>query len=173
MASQYWQIDDFRPPSTTRLRRCLFGLAWAGRRSLLQKHGFYDAMILGSGDRALACAGLGRFEDAIHMSCMSQRRATHYLEWAKPFHEKVQENMGLVEGNLLHLWHGDIADRKYVERHRGLAQMDFDPYADIALDVNGCWQWVTDKQAMHTYIREYFFLRKEDGERGMSAAGQS
>ena len=37
------------------------GLAWASRRDLLEAHGLYDACILGSGDRAILCAALGRF----------------------------------------------------------------------------------------------------------------
>ena len=32
------------------------GLAWAARRHVLARHGFYDACILGSGDRAMLCA---------------------------------------------------------------------------------------------------------------------
>lgn len=156
-------LEDFRPPTTRRLRRCAFGLAWAASRSLLSRHGFYDAMILGSGDRAMACAAFGRFDDAIYTARLAASRARHYLAWAKPFHTSVGGRIGCVAGALHHLWHGDLADRQYVERHVGLAMIDFDPQHDIRVDVNGTWAWASDKPHLHQFVREYFAIRQEDG----------
>ena len=43
-------------------RRSANGLAWASPRAILDAHGLYDACILGSGDRAVLCAGSRTFD---------------------------------------------------------------------------------------------------------------
>jgi hypothetical protein len=68
-----------------------------------------------------------------------------------------------VEGTLGNLWHGDLKDRGYRTRFEGLAPFDFDPYADIALDGQGCWRWQSAKPGLHEYVRRFFALRHEDG----------
>jgi hypothetical protein len=73
---------------------------------------------------------------------------------------------GVLDGSVLHLWHGDVGHRRYRERHDGLRHYDFDPFADIALDDNGAWRWNSDKPAMHEYVRAYFAARREDGAGG-------
>ena len=45
-----------------------------------------------------------------------------------------------------------------------LAEFDFDPAADIALDRSGCWRWNSAKPRLHAWLQEYFESRKEDGE---------
>src|SRR5262249_49610675 len=49
------------------------GLAWAARREVLDADGFYDVCVLGSGNRAMVCAALGRFEDAMVYLQMNPR----------------------------------------------------------------------------------------------------
>lgn len=158
-----WKLEDFRPGSSRGFRRGLFGLAWAAHRDLMVRHGFYDAMILGSGDRALACAAFGRFEDAIHAARLTPARQEHYLNWARPFYNEVQRNVGFLEGDLFHYWHGEISDRRYMERHKDLAQIDFDPSTDIVVDSDGVWEWSNDKKKLHDFVKQYFYLRNEDG----------
>jgi hypothetical protein len=48
-------------------------------------------------------------------------------------------------------------------RHEGFQQYQFDPYIDIAIGANGCWQWNTEKRTMHDYVSRYFSSRCEDG----------
>ncbi|HUI26907.1 MAG TPA: hypothetical protein VL403_12555, partial [Candidatus Kryptonia bacterium] len=53
----------FQPHLGNRLKRGrALGMAWAARRELLERHGLYDACILGSGDKAMVLAGLGYFD---------------------------------------------------------------------------------------------------------------
>ena len=164
VSSGYETPNDFRPVTTKCMRRGAFGLAWAAKRHLLDQGGFYDALILGSGDRALACAAYGRFEDAICAIRMNEWRAAHYLDWAKLFYRKVNGRVGYLDGALFHFWHGELRNRRYLERHNELAKLDFNPYADIKVDCQGCWEWATDKKDLHSYVEEYFSARKEDGE---------
>lgn len=155
--------EDFRPRSGKSVRRAAFGLAWAARRELISQHGFYDAMVLGSGDRALACAAIGRFEDAIAMAQMSSIRANHYLKWALPFNRDVGGLVGCVDGALFHLWHGDLENRRYVERHIDFANFDFDPDSDLVLSNEGCWTWGNGPSALSKFVENYFAHRNEDG----------
>lgn len=164
MKKGLWSPDDFRPPSSRRLRRGAVGGALAGRREFLERHGFYDAMILGGGVRALACAAFGRFDDFIHTACLNKPRINHYLKWAEPFYKELQGMVGSIEGRLFHLWHGAIDDRRYVERHRELGTLDFDPARDLVLNGTGAWDWSNAcPQNVRSLIENYFKSRFEDG----------
>jgi len=139
------------------------GGAWAGRREVLERHGLYDAAILGGGDQGTTAAAYGMFDRFIDLCSMNPHQRQHYLNWAKSFHGSVQANVGCVEGPLYHLWHGEFAKRYYRQRHHGLRPFEFDPYTDIAVADNGIWRWASDKQALHTFVRNYFAAREEDG----------
>jgi len=121
--------------SASRQRRLASnGLAWASRRDVLEAHGLYDGCILGRGDRAILCAALGRFEHCARALLMNARQEQHYLGWARPHHETVRGRIGYVPGRVLHLWHGDVANRRFGLRDQELQPFDFDPFRDIALD---------------------------------------
>ena len=141
----------------------LFGIAWAGRAEVLRACNFYDACIVGSGDRASAYAAMGQFEAAKKHMEMNEKRWDHYREWAEILHRQVRGRLGFIDSNVYHLWHGDLADRNYIDRHTGFRIFDFDPNEDIALTASGSWRWNSDKPEMHAYLRRYFQLRNEDG----------
>ncbi|SPE31986.1 conserved hypothetical protein [Candidatus Sulfotelmatomonas gaucii] len=139
------------------------GLAWAARREILDQFGFYDACVLGSGNRAIACAMLGRFCDAIDYMQMGPRWARHYMNWAQPYFEVVQGSVGFAEGGLFHLWHGELENRRYSQRHKFLGSRNFDPGKEIWLDDRGTWRWNGMKSEAEQYVRGYFEARREDG----------
>ncbi len=139
------------------------GMAWAARRDLVEEFGFYDACIIGGGDRALIAAGYNELETVIPRLSMSGRRAEHYLAWARPFAEAVAGNVGVLDGDIYHLWHGELPKRGSLVRNRILAEFGYDPVADIAIGADGPWRWASDKPAMHDYLKAYFASRDEDG----------
>jgi hypothetical protein len=139
------------------------GLAWAGRRDVLSRHGFYDARILGGGDRAIICAAYGQPELMIQRHELNDKQQAHYLAWAQPFWESVRGNVAHVEGDIHHLWHGDVAGRGLATRQSILRECGYDPHVDIAVQDSGCWGWCSDKPELHARVREYFAHRKEDG----------
>jgi hypothetical protein len=140
------------------------GHAWACRREILDIAGFYDALIMGSGDKAMISAAMGRCEDAVQAYRMNPRQAGHYRSWAEPFFDAVQGQIGFVQGQIWHLWHGDLKQRRYCDRYRNFAVFDFDPYSDIGLGRDGCWRWSSAKHDLHEYVSSYFGSRHEDGE---------
>ena len=143
--------------------KCSTGSAWAAHRSVLERHGFYDACIVGGGDSAFIRAAYGCFEEAMRLQHMNGPRRDHYMAWATPLHEAVRANVTSVDGHLLHLWHGTPQDRRYRNRNEQLEPFEFDPYTDIALEDNGVWRWNSDKPEMHAFVRGYFASRREDG----------
>jgi hypothetical protein len=145
------------------LRHSTSGLAWLTHRDILEQHGLYDACIIGSGDKAVLSAALGVPHHFAQVLEMNPRRTAHYLAWAEPYFNRVRACVGYIPGRVFHLWHGDLKNRRHQGRHRPFAQFDFDPYADIALDSNGCWRWNSEKREMQTFVRHYFESRKEDG----------
>jgi len=157
-------IDDvFEKRGADRLTRGYTGgLAWAARRSVVERHGFYDACILGGGDKAMNAAAFGAF-DQVRTLQMNPRQIEHYIDWAQPYAAEVRGCVGHVKGRICHLWHGELGHRSHRDRHVGLRRFGFDPFVDIALDRRQLWRWNSDKPAMHAYVREYFEARREDG----------
>jgi hypothetical protein len=139
------------------------GFAWAARRELLERHGLFDACILGGGDRALACAATRCFDALTDRHYMNSRQRERYRDWADPFYESVRAEIGYLDAGIFHLWHGAEKHRNTRTRHEGLQRFRFDPFADIAIGANGSWRWNTNKPDMHDYIRGYFEARREDG----------
>ncbi len=157
-------VDElFRRNIGHRLKRGhAVGFSWAARRGLLERHGLYDACILGSGDKAILIAALGRF-DLLDRLEMNERQTAHFLAWAEPFFADVRGEIGYADATLFHLWHGELKERRYRRRHEEFRRFGFDPFADIALDAQGCWRWTTAKTEMRAYLADYFAARNEDG----------
>lgn len=139
------------------------GFAWAARREVIAAARFYDACILGAGDRALLQAATGTIEQEIAARMPSPPHARHYREWAVRFHHAVGGRIGCVPGEVIHLWHGDFRDRQYRVRFDGFGRFDFDPMQDVALDDQQCWRWASPKPELHAFARRLFAVRYEDG----------
>jgi hypothetical protein len=152
---------DLRPKDP-KLRNTAWGLAWAARKDVLDRHGFYDACVMASGDIAIFCAGIGALDAPILHERMNEPTYRHYLEWARPFHETVRGSVGHLDRRIFHLWHGHYADRKYSTCMTSLRDLGFNPYTDLAKTELGCWRWNSDKPELHAHVRDYFWSRKED-----------
>jgi len=111
----------------------------------------------------MACAAYGCFDAAFERHRMNGLQQGHYLDWARPYHDTVQGEVGYLDTDIFHLWHGDRVNRFYSERFEGFRSFNFNPFTDIAINRNGTWNWNTVKPEMHEYVRAYFAARKEDG----------
>lgn len=137
------------------------GFAWAARRALLETTGFFDELILGGADTAMARAMYSAAP--FHDIELSPALASSLQRWREAFHDQVRGRVGHIGGRLLHLWHGELQARRYTERAQILVEHNFDPRADIALDEQGCWRWASDKPELHGAVAAYFSSRREDG----------
>lgn len=136
------------------------GFAWAARRELLNRHGLYDGLILGGGDLLIAKTFYTseELEPAFYPPALNNA----VERWRRPFHADVEGSVSHAEGRVLHLWHGQAANRTYVDRARILRDCEFDPECDIEPSPDGPWQWSSAKPEFHRRVREYFESRRED-----------
>lgn len=127
------------------------GFAWGARREVLDTVPLYDKALVGGADHIIAHAGAGH----IGHSCIT-KSFTDDLEsvnqWSKRFYLAVQGKIGYVQGDLFHIWHGDIAKRQYLKRIQ-----DFTPETKkiTQKDKNGLY--ITDDDS---YVKKYFDERE-------------
>lgn len=154
-------FKDFTLTPGGNKRSFAWGLAWAARREILEDHGLYDAMIVGGGPRALVSAIYGNFDKVVDAYQLNSARREHYLMWARPYQRAVDARVGYVAGRLYHLWHGDVENRNYAGRHRGL--VEFEPDADLVVGANGAWHWARSRPSLQKFLEDFFVNRAEDG----------
>jgi hypothetical protein len=138
------------------------GLAWTAPRAIAERIFVRDAG--GGGDATMAHLWAGEFTDyrftGMHRSwrrAILRRGVWHY--------RRVLGRIGCVDTTATHLYHGEMENRQYAERHRVLIQQDFDPDRDVEIDpAYGLLRWSSDKPVLHQYLRDLFVLRREDGE---------
>jgi hypothetical protein len=91
------------------------GFAWGARREILQKMPLYDRALIGGADHIIAHAAAGQ----IPHSCITKSftdNLDEVLNWSKRFYKLIQGRIGFVQGDLYHIWHGDIDKRQYLKR---------------------------------------------------------
>ena len=149
-------------PTEGDVRFSLPGLAWAARKEILEEHGFYDAMIIGSGDSSIFHAMHGRFDHELGRRLLTKAHEEHYLMWARPYHRTVRGKVNNVAGRICHLYHGKFVNRRYRSRHDLLAELGFDPDLDLRIGANGAWHWARPRPDLEDFLRKYFLSRAED-----------
>ncbi|MBL8150871.1 MAG: hypothetical protein JNN15_13175 [Blastocatellia bacterium] len=139
------------------------GFAWAARRQVLDKHKLYDRRILGGGDVAIAHSLYGDrdFWRGFNFYCrqITKKELSSIKLWGECIYEDVSGSVFYVEGRILHLWHGEMAQRSYLDRQAILKDNDYDPETDITIDDEGCWKWNSQKTSLHQQTRLYFDMR--------------
>ena len=138
------------------------GFAWACSRIAYEAMGgLVDWAILGSGDRHMALALIG---DAIG-SAPGYINAD-YKERLLAFEQKCKSanlRIGVINGSILHHWHGRLCDRKYQERWKVLNKHDYNPSLDICRSHRcGLIQFTEKGKRLAPDLFDYFQGRKED-----------
>lgn len=142
------------------------GFAWAACRDWLTEHGLYDACIAGSADHLMAHALCGDHDSACVRAMLgapNSAYACHFRRWAEAAYADVQGRIGWIDGRVLHLWHGAVADRHYYRRNQQLVSLRFDPEQDLKVGADGAWEWARPWSELHHWSRASFTLRNEDG----------
>jgi hypothetical protein len=141
---------------------CHPGFAWAARRDAInQVGGLIEVDIVGGADRHMATAMVGKVETSIPANC-TPAYAAELLRWQERCHNHVRNNIGYVEGLLLHYWHGKKRERHYDSRREILTRNQYDPSLDLKKDCCGLWQLTDRNSQLRDEIREYFGSRNED-----------
>lgn len=150
-----------RPKDPLKMRKTLFGLAWASHKSIIKKYGFYDFCITGSGDRALYCAASGQYEVTKTSLFMNEPRFNHYMCWAENFNNLIDGKISYVDGLIVHLFHGEISDRQYRERHLQFSKFEFNPTNDLKRLEEGTFEWSNKSNVYNDFFLNYLLNRKE------------
>jgi hypothetical protein len=145
-------------------------MAWAARRRMLETHGFYDAGVIGGGDALMAAAACGRAPDKARAFQMGPEQSRHYVAWASRFYEDVRGRISFVEGDVVHLWHGDLSDRRYKERFQDFQRFGFDPQHDLAQAPEGVWRWNSNKPELHNWVKGHFEFQDRAWQRSAACA---
>jgi hypothetical protein len=142
------------------------GFAWAGRKEVFERLGFYDACIAGSADHVMAHSFCGDWDSAClnKMFLDNGMYRNHYIKWSEKIYKKVKAKVSYTEGVVFHLWHGEIKHRRYLERMQYLNDYNFDPEKDLYLNETGCWEINESRAELIPLAGYYFAERKEDGE---------
>ncbi len=130
------------------------GFAWGARRSVLDTMPLYDKALIGGADHIMAHAAAGHIDhNCIRKSFTDDIDAIN--EWSEQFRRVIGGKLGYVNGDLFHIWHGDVAKRQYLKRIQ-----DFTSTAKeiTQKDENGLY--VTDKDG---YVKQYFEHRENTG----------
>ena len=136
------------------------GFAWAARRDLMAKVGFYDRSIIGGGDRIMLNGFTG------HGAGYFRKVPPAMVEDVRAFGKRLlplvgPANVSYTPGVVLHIWHGDRANRDYTHRYEILKGNAYDPVRDVRVNEQGVLEWATDKPKLHREVTEYFNNRKE------------
>ena len=118
------------------------GFAWAARREVITASGFYDRSVIGGGDRIMVNAFTGRYGGVsrkmpMAMAVSIKRFGSRLTPFVGP------ANVSYTQGVVLHIWHGDRANRDY--RHRCARLI---PQAARS----GAAYWCPNPAALFTYI---------------------
>ena len=133
------------------------GYAWACTRKAFRVMGssLLDWAILGSGDRHMAMAWIGRVLD----SCPGNIHMSYKVMLSMEYQYKCQNfKVSYVPGTILHHWHGRFEDRKYKERWNVLVQHAFNPIEDITMSL----RLTPSGKRMEKDLKDYFEGRRED-----------
>jgi predicted O-methyltransferase YrrM len=136
------------------------GFAWAARKSILDKHGFYDRLITGSGDSLMAHALYGSPYSHVKR-CSPKKMQKDQQKWMDEIFRDVEGSVYYTPGLIFHLWHAHYKNKRFHHRLKVLEKYDFNPQIDIKIRENGCWQWATEKDGLHKEIRNYFWARNK------------
>ena len=135
------------------------GYGWAcTRKAFEQMSGLIDWAILGSGDRHMALAWIGRVNDSAPGNI-----STNYMKLLNDYQKACKGlEVSYVPGTILHHWHGRFEDRRYRERWEILTKNKFDPLIDISITNSGVTCLTRRGLRFAKELQEYFTGRRED-----------
>lgn len=130
------------------------GLAWGATKEWLEKaRGLVDWGILGGGDY-------------FTLSCINGFRNPYITSWfdfkLNLYYKNLPKTViDFVPGNVIHLYHGKVKNRRYKDRYEIAKKYDYNPITDIKIS-GGTFEWASDKPDFHQEVKDYFFQRAED-----------
>jgi hypothetical protein len=112
----------------------------------------------------MATSLIGRIQDSLppNFESLCPRYYEMLVNWQDRATKYVRKNIGYMDGLLVHYWHGNKKDRRYVDRWKILLEEQYDPIDDLKKDWQGLWQLTDRSVQLRDRIRAYFRQRNED-----------
>ena len=126
------------------------GFCFGARTEIFKDIGIYDRCITGSGDTFLIDILLGSSEIHGYSNYLTSSMIDSMNEYKTKLLDR-KPRFDYIPVNILHLYHGTIANRNYLPRHEILRDNDYNPYLDIILE-NNVFEWNSDKKDMHELL---------------------
>lgn len=142
------------------------GYGWAMRREIFDKIGLYEHAVCGTADHFMAHAIYNDYGFCIRYAFRGdEHQIKHLKEWGERFYALAKGRLAVVPGEILHLWHGDLVNRRYALRMHDITNLGYDPFRDIVVKPGAPLQWHSDmeKPELRQYFIKYFESRREDG----------
>ena len=139
------------------------GLAWAATRQAFDAvGGLLDFAIWGGGDYHMAHALIEKTQGMMRND-LHRNYKKMVMQWYYRCHTHIRRNVGVMEGSIVHQWHGRKTDRGYNAKHSLLAHIGFDPLRHLKRDYQGLWQLHDDRSTAFVQLRD--MMRKIAHER--------
>lgn len=158
----YEQPPTNNPCDKLKIVRWHPGFAWAYTVEAWNAlGGLIDTAILGSADNHMARALIGQFEKSCPKTATPEYKDAIRI-WQERALKYVKKDIGYVDGQINHFFHGSKKHRNYKGRWKILVENKFNPKTDLKRMFNGTWQLEDDRIQLRDDIRAYFSQRSED-----------
>ena len=138
-----------------------FAQAWR-REAFNQAGGLLDHIIFGANDWYMWRGLIGEtvYEETRH-SALGTSATRELQKWYNNVKE-LDQNVGYVDGSILHYWHGSTKNRRYKERTQIFVDNEYDHDRDIKKDWQGLWQFTNKNPGLIRDLGRYFEERDCD-----------
>lgn len=145
------------------------GFAWGATRELLEQNPLFDKAIVGTADHIIAHASVGQIpHHCLEKAFTNQKKLSKIYQWSLEFNKLTQNRLSFVEGELWHLWHGELQDRQYLQRTQDFSELDFDEDVDLITNDDDLYEFPDNRQDLQIWMNNYFESRHEDGKTASS-----
>lgn len=127
------------------------GFAWGAKREILDAVPLYDKALVGGADHIIAHAAAGHFNHKCIVKSFTED-IDSVMDWSYIFNNVVEGKIGYVEGDLYHIWHGDLGKREYLKRVQ-----EFTPIAKAIKERDENGLYVTEDDS---YVKNYLEHRE-------------
>jgi len=142
----YWKDEDYNVHGHV-------GFAWGATRDVAE-FGLFDRGLVGGADHIMAHAAAGQ----INHPCITKAFNNDLKiieEWSKRFSKIVDGKIDFVEGDIHHIWHGDLEKRQYLKRIK-----DFDKMSPGIQNKDHNGLYTTNDPTATDYVMNYFLTRE-------------
>lgn len=130
------------------------GLAWACTRAAWEAvGGLIDFAIWGGADWHMSHCLIEKTEGMMRND-LHRNYKKLVNQWYQRCRTQVRRNVLVMEGTILHHWHGKKTGRGYNTKHGLLAQFGFDPPRHLKRDSQGLYRLHDDRSTSYVQLRD-------------------